>query len=128
MTLRQWSSSTVHYAQKLANSGLQGARVGRDLFLHGKLLRPYINESVRTALAPAALGACIGVIGSHPSSRHHSAAKALAYGVAGGALGFGVAVFWESRRLVASVASGAAKSMGRARDEHWLERHPIDYA
>jgi hypothetical protein len=46
----------------------------------------------------------------------------------GGALGFGVGVAWESRRLTTSVASGAAKSISKVRDEHWLEKNPIDYA
>ena len=122
------SNSTLQYAERLVNSGLQGARAGRDLFLHGRALAPYLNHSALIALGPAALGACLGVMGSHPPSRRSSAAKAFAYGVLGGAVGFGVAVVWESRRLAASVASGVANSIARARDEHWLERHPIDYA
>jgi hypothetical protein len=35
---------------------------------------------------------------------------------------------WESRRLTVSVGDGALRNMGRVRDEHWLDRHPIDYA
>jgi hypothetical protein len=46
----------------------------------------------------------------------------------GAAIGFGLAVAWVNRHLEASVASGAWKNMGRARDEHWLEKNPIDYA
>jgi hypothetical protein len=57
-----------------------------------------------------------------------SAGRALAYGLLGGAIGFGVGVAWESRRLTASVASGALKNIGRVRDEHWFELNPIDYA
>jgi hypothetical protein len=30
--------------------------------------------------------------------------------------------------LAASVAFGALRNIDRVRDEHWLERHPIDYA
>jgi hypothetical protein len=46
----------------------------------------------------------------------------------GGVIGFGAAVAWESRRLSASVAGGALKNIERVRDEHWLTKHPIDYA
>jgi len=46
----------------------------------------------------------------------------------GGAVGLAAAFAWESRHLTASVAGSALKNMGRARDEHWLSTHPIDYA
>jgi hypothetical protein len=52
----------------------------------------------------------------------------LACGVLGGVIGFGAGVVWNSRRLTAAVAKGALRNVGRVRDEHWLERHPIDYA
>jgi hypothetical protein len=52
----------------------------------------------------------------------------LSLGLLGGAIGFGAALVWQSRCLAASVAHGAFRNMGRVRDEHWLERHPIDYA
>ncbi len=128
MTLRQWSNSNLHYGRKLLDSGLQGARSGERAFLHGGRLTPYLNRSVRIALAPAALGACLGLIGSHPGSRHRSAARAFAFGVLGCVIGFGAGVAWKSRGLAASVASGAIRDIGRVRDEHWLDRHPIDYA
>jgi hypothetical protein len=110
------------------NSGLKGARSGEEAFLEGRPLAPFLNESVRLALKPAAVGACIGLLGSYPGNRRMSAGRAFAYGLLGGALGFGVGIAWGSRRLAASVAAGAAKSMGRVRDEHWLEQNPIDYA
>jgi hypothetical protein len=50
------------------------------------------------------------------------------FGLLGGAIGFGAGIAWENRRLAASAASGALRNIGRVRDEHWLERHPIDYA
>jgi hypothetical protein len=118
----------VNYGEKVLNSGLEGARVGREAFLNGESLTPFLGESVRNALKPAAIGACIGVLSSCSGNGHKSIRKAFAYGFLGGAIGFGAGVAWGSRRLVASVAAGARKSIGRVRDEHWLEEHPIDYA
>jgi len=46
----------------------------------------------------------------------------------GAAIGFGLGVAWGSRRLAASVTTGAFRSMDKVRDEHWLENNPIDYA
>jgi len=128
MGLRRWSKSNLDYGLKVLNSGLEGARSGREAFLHGEPLAPFLTESVRNAWELAAIGACIGVLGSYPGPRPNSINRAFAYGFLGGAIGFGAGVAWESRRLTASVARGAVRNMGRARDEHWLERHPIDYA
>jgi hypothetical protein len=128
MGLRTWSKSEVEYGRKVLNSGLEGARSGREAFLHGRSLTPFLSESVQNALKPAALGACIGVLGSCPGNRHKSILRVLAFGVLGGALGFGAGIVWENRRLAASVAGGALSNIDRVRDEHWLEKHPIDYA
>jgi hypothetical protein len=52
----------------------------------------------------------------------------VAFGLVGGAIGFMASLIWENRRFTASVVSGALKNIGKVRDEHWLEKHPIDYA
>ena len=128
MNLREWSKTSADYGRKLLNSGLEGARSGRQEFLHGKPLAPFLNESARHALAPAIIGACIGVLGSDPGNGHEAKGKTFAYALLGGAIGFGAGVVWESRHLTESAASAALKNIGKVRDEHWLERHPIDYA
>jgi hypothetical protein len=74
------------------------------------------------------MGACIGVLGSIPGNRHKSTSRVLACGVLGGAIGFSVGIAWKSRLLTESITSGALRSIGKVRDEHWLESHPIDYA
>ena len=128
MSTHNWLNSNVDYGKKLLNSGLEGARSGEEAFLEGKPLAPFLTESLRHALKPAALGACLGLLGSYPGNRRMSAGRAFAYGLLGGALGFGLGVAWQSRRLTASIALSALKNIGRARNEHWLERNPIDYA
>jgi hypothetical protein len=128
MGLREWSKSNANYGEKLVSSGIEGARCGGEAFLNGEPLTPFLGESARRALRPAALGACLGVLGTYPASRQKSLGKVLAFSLLGGAIGFGAAVVWGSRRLVASAAGGAAWSMGRVRDERWLARHPINYA
>ncbi len=86
------------------------------------------NESIRNALKPAAIGASIGALGGCPGNREKSIARVLAFGLLGGAIGFGAGLVWQNRRLAASVACGALRNMDRVCDEHWLEKHPIDYA
>jgi len=128
MDLYSWSKANADYGRRLLDSGIEGARCGEEAFLNGKSLSPFLGESVRNALRPAALGVCIGVIGSRPGCRQQSIAKTFLYGLLGGAIGLGAGVLWKSRRLTASVADGAFRNIGRARDEHWLAKHPIDYA
>lgn len=128
MDLRQWSKANAEYGRRLLDSGIQGARFGQEAFLQGESLTPFLGESVQSALKPAVLGACIGLLGSFPGYRQKSVIWALAFGLLGGAIGLGAGVVWKSRRLTASLAGGAFKKMGRVRDEHWLTKHPIDYA
>ncbi|MBZ5572974.1 MAG: hypothetical protein LAO09_13975 [Acidobacteriia bacterium] len=79
-------------------------------------------------MTASAIGAGIGLLGGLSANRHKSTSRVLAYGVVGAAIGFGAGIAWESRRLGASIVSGALKNIGRVEDEHWLEKHPIDYA
>jgi len=128
MSLREWSKCEVDYGRKVLSSGLEGVRSGREAFVNGRCLTPSLSESVRNALRPAALGACIGVLGAHPGNPHKSIGRVLAFGLLGGAIGLIASVAWENRSLVASAAGEALRNIGRVRDEHWLEEHPIDYA
>jgi hypothetical protein len=128
MNLHEWSKSKADYGRKLLNSGLEGARSGRETFLHGGALAPFLGKSLRNALKPATFGLCLGVLGSRPGNHHKSAGRAAAYGLLGGVIGLGVGIAWESRRLTASVASAVIGSIEKVRDEHWLEKNPIDYA
>jgi hypothetical protein len=128
MNQPKWSKSNIGYGRKLLNSGLERARSGREAFLNGESRSPFLAESARNALKPAAFGLCIGVLGGYRGNRHSSADRVFAHGFIGVAIGFATSLAWESRRLAASVASGALRNIGKVRDEHWLERHPIDYA
>lgn len=128
MDLRKWSESEVEYGREVLDSALEGARSGREAFLSGRPLIPFLNESARKALVPAAVGACIGVMGSYArNNRQTSLGKTLVFGLLGAVIGFGTGVAWESRRLTASAADGALRNIHKVRDEHWLEKHPVAY-
>ena len=128
MTVRESSKSIVDYGKRLLDSGVEGARSGEGGFLNGKPLAPFLEESARHALMPAAIGVFIGVLGTCAGNQHKSTSRAFMYGLLGGTIGFGVGLAWGSRHLAASVGSSAWRSMGKVRDEHWLENNPIDYA
>jgi hypothetical protein len=128
MSVGEWSKSSVEYGRKLVDSGLEGAQAGEEEFLHGEPLAPYLGKSAQKALVPAAVGICLGVLGSRAWNGNRSAVRTLGFAFLGGAIGFAAGIGWESRCLTASVASGAMKKIGKTRDEHWFEKNPIDYA
>jgi hypothetical protein len=128
MNLREWSQSEVEYGRKVLNSGLAGARSGREAFLDGRPLTPFLGKVVRHASTPAVAGAVLGMLGSFSGNHSKSAKRALAFGFLGWAIGLGIGIAWQSRELTACATNGALRNIGRVRDEHWLETHPIDYA
>ena len=128
MNFVEWSQSSVDYGRKLVDSAVEGARAGEDEFLKEEPLAPCIGESARQALGPALVGACLGLVGGCLGNERRSTMKVLACGLLGGAMGFGAGMIWESRELAESVTSAAWKSIRKARDEHWFEKNPIDYA
>jgi hypothetical protein len=128
MALGKWVKSNVDYGRRLVDSGLEGARSGQEEFLNGEPLSPFLGKTVRGALRPAAVGVGVGLLVSYPISRKKSVAGTILFGLVGGAIGLGLGLAWENRRLSASVAGGAMKSIGKVRDEKWLSKNPINYA
>lgn len=127
MTAQQWLKSEVKYGRNVLHAGLEGSRSGREAFLHGRPLTPYLNKSVCKALIPAAIGTCIGVLGS-ATRRNRSVGRVIAAASVGGAIGFAAGIAWQSQGLTRSAVRGAVKEIGKVRDEHWFERNPIAYA
>ena len=128
MGLLKWSKSEVEYGRKILNSGLRGARSANEAFYQGMPLAEFLSDSVRGASQAAAVGACIGVLGSCPGNRNKSIGRALAFGLLGGAIGLGASVAWKSRALTASAVYGASRNIRRERDERWMKKHSIAYA
>lgn len=128
MNVMEWSKSNVDYGRKLVDSALEGARKGEGEFLKAESLATFLRESARQALPSAAIGACVGGLGGYLANGRRSKTTALVCGLLGGAVAFGMGVIWESRQLTATVASNSWKRVSKTRDEHWLEKNPIDYA
>ncbi len=128
MDVLERSKSYVDYGRKLVDSAVEGARAGEGKFLNQESLSPFLSQSARQALGPALIGIFLGALDGYFANGHRSKSRMLACGFMGGAIGFAASVIWDSRHFTASIASGAWKSIGKTRDEHWFERNPIDYA
>lgn len=128
MNWREWSKSEAKYGRKLLASGVAGVRNGGEKFLTGKALGPLLSHSAQTAIRPAVVGAFLGLLGSYSANRNRSYGRSFAFGLLGGVIGLSAGIAWQNRGVTRSAVSGALSNISRARDEHWLELHPIDYA
>lgn len=128
MDLRKWSQAEVRYGRKIIDSGLEGVRAGEEEFLHGQPLTPFVGKSIRAALVPAAVGACLGLLSSLPISGKEKTSRMLYLALFGGAIGLSAGLAWESRRITKMTAHEALENIHKARDEHWVEKHPVAYA
>ncbi len=117
----------VRYGKTLVKSGVSGLRSGRESHLHGQPLVSVLTQSARASLGMATLGAIAGLL-QCVSRRRHRVPKTLAWSAIGSTVGFCAGFAWKTRALTASMGRSSLKQMGVVRDEHWLERHPIDYA
>ena len=128
MSVKDWSMSTVGYGRKLVQSTATGVRSGEEPFRDKGQLSPYLGRSARQSLGPMALGVIVGACIGYSRDERRSVGKMLVGGIVGGLIAFGAGMLWETRDLTASVGSNVRKSVQLTRDEHWLQRHPIDYA
>jgi hypothetical protein len=117
--------SEVIYARDIVKAGLDAsASVGKS----DELAR--VSQS---ALAPAALGAAIGVLGvvlgrKGLERRGRLGNAAVLGGVVGCALGFTGGFAWGTRKRTKDYCLTAAQNVQAVRDAHWLKKNPIAYA
>ena len=83
MELRNWSKSEFEYGRKILNSGLEGARSGREAFLNGRPLTPFLGEVSSQCLEACRRWSVHWRVGRLSQNRHRSVSRALAYGFVG---------------------------------------------
>ena len=128
MNVMAWSKSTVDYGRKLVDSAVDGVRTGEDEFLVDGRLTPYLTKGASRSLVPAAIGAILGTYCGALRHERRSTARILTGCILGGLLGFSAGMVWETRYLTESIGTNVRKRVQSARDEHWFEENPIDYA
>lgn len=128
MRVPEWVDDRLEYGRKLVSTGLEGAQAGGEAALGEEKLPKVLLESAPSSVALAALGAGVGVLCSYLGNKKKLTGESVLFGVLGGVAGFLVGLGWSTRHLTNGAAVGAMRNIRTARDEHWLERHPIDYA
>jgi hypothetical protein len=129
VTTRKWFESNIDYGRSLISSGLEGALSAQKKTLDGAPVSSVLIGSVRDSWMPAMIGAYVGALGAslgHRRRPHYGAI--LGASLLGAAIGLTTGMAWGTRRLTGGMARGAKKNIDVARDAHWLEKNPIDYA
>ena len=112
------------YLKQLVRAGLDGIDSARNELGGGDLTSRLETVGWR----PTVVGATVGMLGTHLIGNRKSASRLAMGGLVGSILGFGAALAWASRGFIGPAARTAVRRMSAARDAHWLETHPIDYA
>jgi hypothetical protein len=119
-------SSTISYSRQLVGSGIEGASTAVHRALRDESARDMLRRAVRSSCRAGVATACLAIAVS--AVRKRSAGTALVNGLAGGAIVFSAWMIWSSHDVTAAAGRGAVAGVNAARDAHWLQRHPIDYA
>ena len=122
------ATSTVRYGRNLVGAGIAGIRNGQDAARGDQRLSAIAADAAQRSLGLAALGACVGLLTSGLMRGRKGMSNAIALGAVGSFVGFAAGFGWTTRSVTSNVVHSTAKEIRRARDEHWLELNPIDYA
>jgi hypothetical protein len=126
MNVTEWVEENLEFARDLVSTALDGAK---DSAVRSEDRLPKVLvKSAPGALGLAVLGAGVGIACSYLGNKRKLTAQSALLGAIGGVAGLLVGVGWSTRHLTNGMANGAMKNVRSARDAHWLERHPIDYA
>ena len=121
MIYAQTLTSEVRYMLQLIQAGMSGATSAWKT----TGITPVLSAPVWT---PTAIGAAVGAAAASLRVKRRHGNRAAMGGLVGGVLGMSCGMAWASRGLTAALAEGAIRKIGDARDLHWLENNPIDYA
>lgn len=127
MTAAASTANSLAYGRKLIHAGISGIRNGRDDIGPASISHSMV-AAVPDSLALAALGAALGVLPALLVRRRPRVPTMVALGAMCSAAGFCLGFSWKTRKVTSSLAHSALREVRKAKDEHWLELNPIDYA
>ncbi len=124
---RNAPATRLAYGRRLVKAGISGIRTGRENF-DPQRASALVSNSAGESLKLAVAGACLGILPAFLIRRRSRLASALVLGAAGSAIGFCAGFSWKTRKLTSTLAHSAVREVRRVKDEHWLDKNPIDYA
>ena len=120
MATAQLVVSELSYFKQLVSAGWNGVTSARRE-ANGTVLAPHSKAMLWT---PVAIGAAAGALGTHLVARRRSMSRVAV----GCAVAVRATLAWASRHFTGRAVRGAVRNVNAARDAHWLQNNPIDYA
>ncbi len=126
MSILPTLKSEVVYAREIVKAGLDAATsAGKKSPGENSFSLSRVSQG---ALAPAALGAAVAVLGVYLGRKGRPGNAAVLGGLVGCALGFTGGIAWGTRERTGAAARDALHNVQAVRDAHWLEKNPVAYA
>jgi hypothetical protein len=120
--------SSINFGKTLVERGVSGAREGAQEYLKDHSLRSIMFQVARESVMLAAIGATASVLPVYLASQRKRPKNSLAYAISGLGLILLSGFAWGTRDIAGVMTCSARKQLHAARDEHWLQQNPVDYA
>ena len=127
MNITDKIKDNLTYGKELVESGIEGAAEARKEVFAAEGKTDLVHEAAQESWQSATVGAMVGAIVGVLVDDRKPACGVFFGGLLGAAAGFAASFAWKTRPLSTAIARGAGKRIGRARDQHWLTGHPINY-
>lgn len=115
-------AQTFAYTRTLVQAGITGLRTAEaDTNQHA----PKFTYAATGAMKAAAIAAGIGLLAS---GMKRNPKRAVRNALALGGVTFCTHLYWTSRTVAPTMLAAVRKQVSKARDQHWLELNPVDYA
>ncbi len=119
--------TNLAHGQELVASGVEGAAEARKAVLESPETTDIVKEAAQESWQAAAVGVMAGAIVGVLTDDRKPVRGVVTGGLLGAVLGFAGSFAWKTRPLTSSMLHGAGKRIGTTRDQHWLEKHPVNY-
>ena len=123
MSHSSFITDSFDYGRDLLYAGIEGVRAGERLTLHSP--EAHIAKSARRSLMAAAVGGTVALILCKVTKKRRRVVGTM---IACGTAAFCADFIGRTRNVSSKIIACTEKEIGKVRDQHWLESHPIDYA
>ena len=127
MSISEKIKTNLAHGQELVASGVEGAAEARKAMLELPETTDIVADAAQESWQAAAIGVMAGAIFGVLTDDRKPLRGVITGGLLGAVLGFAGSFAWKTRPLTSSMLHGAGKRIGTTRDQHWLEKHPVNY-
>jgi len=127
MSISEKIKSNIAYGQELLESGVEGAKEARKATLEAPETTDLISVAAQESWQGATIGVLAGAIFGVLTDDRKPLRGVITGGLLGAVAGFAGSFAWKTRPITSNMVPGASKRIGTVRNQHWLDKNPINY-